>query len=99
MVVCIFRTLGWDASTWGDHTEVTQTYWNDLTGRQQDAAGLLGYSEDTWNEYAEEAYEEDGDEEEGEEEEEEVRAVRVEPLPRLLYLLMALIATTVICVT
>ena len=99
MVACIFRTLGWDESTWGDHTEVTQTRWNDLTGRQQHAAGLLGYSEATWNEYAEEAYEEDGDEEEGEEEEEEVRAVRAESLPRLLYLLMALIATTIICVT
>jgi len=61
--------LGWDADSWGYHTELTQTPFADLTGDQQEAADVLGYDEASWDDPEEflTPEDEEGADEEGEE--------------------------------
>ena len=44
----IFRKLGWSEDTWGQHTELTQTPWDELSEEDVEAAEVLGYDQETW---------------------------------------------------
>ena len=44
----VFRKLGWSEDTWGQHTELTQTPWDELSEEDVEAAEVLGYDQETW---------------------------------------------------
>lgn len=46
------RSLGWNEDTWGRHTAKTVLRWGALTEEDQEAAGILGYDQTSWDHYA-----------------------------------------------